>query len=869
MSHRRSGAHHVMPDNPEWITFPRSDGDPKCLPKNTERIVDSKGEVNYMRVVLLDESAAINWRVSIGSQLATMLNLPEGPNYVLQDWPSGYQFYDHNKGPVASPRHDPYLCGSTLVNRFRSMNEFTPHAFWLMTDETLSRANCACKYCAKKPQRVVTEVLDLPSGPRRTSSLPGSPSKSIRRHREIRKPKPYAQVRRAPKPLKAPRTGPDQSLVPERDTDIRHALVTGGLSTPRWHRKSEVVWCAINPPIRGETEDDFIEFWPGYVERVDVHTELRGKVDTNGLPTETQPAVQGLGARTADDIADIATPPTEPMWDLHQWQSYNIKLFAITHACAVSDREVLPYLAYAPPGELLGRLQDLLPEVMQSKASETSSDLSRTFDFDPIPKPPQDDGPSASRDPTHFRDAVAPFSLAVQIASNVAGYWSPTDEWECKFSVPLDKPPPAPGSEAHAPAPSQEPDSGMSLHAIMNQAAQNNAVDVNRRATAQHMNVDGIYRPPGMPDGEFEQMRIRILGQRMSGSQIVTQTRYQGLWWGAEHIWTDELVRLKLARCQFAPAGTDIFYPPAGPSASARAHAEGSGYAGVVEESQMGAAEKGLFMLLEGLFVADIPNEDGSIIKECRGCGQLYELADEDWEDPTETNQQPSQANGSGKGKRKERASDSVTGDVTSDDAIASHGSSGPSFMPGPSPLKPPPLPNPDPTVSVADTAKAAMAQTTRGVRKSTRTVGGQLSHPPDSVPYALPKPPKGFKFRRIHPTGHEVVVSLSLISGRYYPGLLEHPLMQSVVQKAFEVPPEDGGLDKSRHIWAMEGLVAGVHQSMDSQIWKSSRNAMFKDADIEARDHFTLLWEEIKGTQSQVDGTQLMSANAMDVEIP
>ena len=121
MSKRKLGGNHVLPENPKWIIFPRSDGDAKLLPKNTERIVDSQGEVNYMRPVSLDESSSIMWRVSVGSQVAIKLGYPgasillcsshahshwytEGPNYVLKEWPQGYQFYDHNKGPANSPR---------------------------------------------------------------------------------------------------------------------------------------------------------------------------------------------------------------------------------------------------------------------------------------------------------------------------------------------------------------------------------------------------------------------------------------------------------------------------------------------------------------------------------------------------------------------------------------------------------------------------------------------------------------------------------------------------------------------------------------------------------------------------------------------
>ncbi|TFY52003.1 hypothetical protein EVJ58_g10258 [Rhodofomes roseus] len=858
MSQRKLGAKTSLPDDPEWITFPRSDGDAKLLPKNTERIVDSSGQVNFMRPVGLDESAAINWRVGVGSQVAIKLDYPEGPSYVLKNWPDGYQFYDHNKGPAPSPRHDPYLCGSTLVNRFRSINEFIPHAVWLMTDETLNRANCECKYCAKKPQRVVTEVLALPSGPRRGSSTASSPSKSIRRHREVRKPRQYAQVRRAPKPVKTVRAGPEQSLVQERDNDVRHSLVTGEAGVSRWHRKGELVWCALNPPIRGEKEDGCIQFWPGIVDRVDVHTDVlrhENAIDAALESMQIHPAELDPGTASGEDNSPVVSGDanTKPPWDVRQWYSYNVKLLAVTSTCVVSDNEVLPYLAYAPSEQLLGTLQDQLQQIMHTNAiAEMDSDLTRTFLFSPIPEKQDAQDPFAGPstvlvpDFARYREAVVPFSLAVQIASNVAGFWGPTDEWECKFTIPTNTPPPPPPEpRPHASTPAQESDAGLSLEALLTQAAENNAVDVNHRATAQNVqiNPDGIYRPQGMSDEEFEERRTRMLGQHPVPAPVVTQTRYQGLWWGAERIWTDELVRLKLARCQFAPAGTDVFYPPAGPSAS------------------------GARMWRTAATRRPWTNDGSGTTKECRACGQLYELADGDWEDPMEPSQPPPQASGSSNGKGKERASDVGAG--ANGSVAVSQGQSGPSFMPGPSPLKPPPLPNPDPAVSVADTADAALAQTTQGSGKfKAQTVGSQLSHPANSVPYPLPRPPKGFKFHRIHPPGHEVVLSLPLISGRYYPGLLEHPLMQPLIDKAFDVPSSDGGLEKSRHLWAMEGLVAGVHQSMDPTIWKPSRTVMFKDADAESRSHFKALWEEVKESRVQIDMSQYLNPDAMDVDM-
>lgn len=183
--------------------------------------------------------------------------------------------------------------------------------------------------------------------------------------------------------------------------------------------------------------------------------------------------------------------------------------------------------------------------------------------------------------------------------------------------------------------------------------------------------------------------------------------------------------------------------------------------------------------------------------------------------------------------------------------------------MPGPSPLKPPPLPNPDPSVPVQETAAATLSESLPQSKKpQKRTLGAQLSHPVLSTPYPLPEPPRGFKFRPIHPPGHEVVMSLTLISGRYYPGLLSHPLMVPTVEKALEVPPDEGGFFANRHLWAMEGLLPGTYQSMEPAVWQPGRLSTFKDADEEARARFHELWEQCKQEREQAQSQVLESPN-------
>ncbi|OSD04794.1 hypothetical protein PYCCODRAFT_1406971 [Trametes coccinea BRFM310] len=867
---RRYAGGHTLPDNLSWLEFPRSDGDPSVLPKNTKQVVDSDGQVNFMRPVPLDESLAIGWRVSVGAALATRMGLPEGPKYVLKSFPEGYQLYDHNKGPVKAPRHDPYLCGSIHVNRFRSTNEFIPHALWLMQDPTMDRANCSCKYCAKQPQRIISDNLGLSGVSRRHSasgSLPPSmrvprPRREPREPRQPRAPpKPFAAVRRAPKPPKT-LASPDQYILPERDLDIRAALVPAESHRPRWFRKGEVVWCLIDPPIRGQRSEEDISFWPGLVE--DDHIKTQAVFDSSDVDSPQGPDATmdhlyeeaadgspGIDGSTSDPSAAgpsrSSEPPLEAQgkvpWKVKQWYVYKIKLLGTAQHCFVTDEQVLPYLAYAPRDDILDRVREEISGLLQNvPIDQMDRDLDLMSPFDPLESEPEGEAPAAYYE--KYKRAAAPYTLAIQIAANIAQYWLLTDEWECKFiippSAPAPPPPPRPelsASQGPAPSSSQLPSPQaqsqpqvMTLHSLITQSLSQNA------------KPPSMNGPSGAVPYQPESISIR-LPRTSQFQQTVIQTRFQGLWWGTERIWADELVRLKIARCQFAPKGTDVIYPPAGPSASTLESMKDNPEAAREDPQRLGSSEKGLFMRIEGLFLVDVSGPDGPT-KECRASGMVYELADEDWQEVVEENKGV-EVNGSSKGKEK------ASGLLGEDVAAAQDASGAPTFRNQPSPLKPGPLPNPDPSVPVSAAANAILSQTSPAAAKANGqqkpTLEDQLSRPVLTMPYPLPPAPKGYKFRQILPSDHEAVVSLSLISGRYYPRIFHHPLMSPQVADALQSSANEDGLYRNRSLWAMEGLLPGLYQSMEPKHWRRSRVTMLQEADKEARDRFRERWEETK----------------------
>ncbi|KAG1770685.1 hypothetical protein EDD22DRAFT_865505 [Suillus occidentalis] len=761
-SHKGFSSSHAIPPNATFIDFPRSDGDPSNWPTNNTPHIDSEGHVNYMRQAALDESLSIKWRVEVAAALASKLNMAQG-HYVLQGWPAGYQMFDHNKGPKDSPRHDAYLIGSTYAKRFRSVPEFIPHALWLLTDPTLDRSNCNCKYCNKKPQREITASMGLLQNPQPPKERPNRDQEKSSRDKE--RFRPYVGVRRMPKPVRPP--APKQSMLRERNSDLSCAYGTE-VKVRRWFRDGELLWCALNTPIDGPSGpggDDSIFFWPGLVE------ETRMK-PTPVLKDTDMDTLDGPSNGHPTSHADSSNGDEEVPWIIRHDLSYKMKLLGISQSVYISDQLVLPYQSVAPSDELIQAIHAVSYE-------DLDPDPARTLAFNPY---------STSSEVT-FAKAAAPYGIALQIGANISGYWTPTDDWEFKFSI-----------EYPNFGPPQSASTFQSLDSVMNSSMAHNANLASAMATPSG---SGSHTP-----------NISAPLPPLAAAQTIVQTRYQGLWWGAERIWTDELIRLKFSRGQIAPEGNDLINAPAGPSRKAQEYARSMG-------GQVGGAEgRGVFMRLEGLFVADPPSGRGS--KVCHAVGTLYELVDEDWEEELDGREM---VNDKGKGKAIENGDERMDGLFGVPTGL--------SFMSGPSPLKPPPLANPDPTVSVEGTTTDVLSHSNIAGASASASTATQrdansvLSHPVLNT-FPLPKAPDGFKFRPILKPGHEIVVDLTWIAGRYYPGLLEHRLLDRHVERALAA----GGTQ----LWALEGLTAGCYNAMDPTKWKPTRLAMVREATHDAR---------------------------------
>ncbi|KAF8517990.1 hypothetical protein BU17DRAFT_49021 [Hysterangium stoloniferum] len=284
----------------KYLEFPRTDGSPQKWPVDKLDSTPSGGEVNFMLPIPFDDPLSIKWRIQVGREVAKLLGLEDFKEYSLKDFPEGYKFYLHHKGDVVEPRTDPYLYGGSS-GRFRSPPEFIRHAYWLLTDDTLNRRNCGCKYCSfSKRQSEISQDLGL--------------------NKSVSTPKPPNFIKPKVRPVARPRKHPSMIHSPvnsDRVADLRSS---------RQFRPGELVWCGLSPVIQGEHEDECIEFWPALV------NDFSLKVDVT--PREFK-----------------------EKWSVSQSYLYNIRFLGVFHLSTVPEHCLLPYQAFGPSIKLIERLR--------------------------------------------------------------------------------------------------------------------------------------------------------------------------------------------------------------------------------------------------------------------------------------------------------------------------------------------------------------------------------------------------------------------------------------------------------------------------------------------------------------------------------
>ncbi|KAF8967616.1 hypothetical protein BDZ97DRAFT_1802387 [Flammula alnicola] len=587
---------------------------------------------------------------------------------------------------------------------------------------------CECKYCAKKSQREITASMAQSNILRLTPTQSPAPSR-------IKSARDKGKGRDTTNRLKEARP---------RDTRVYAAV------------QKTVVWCALEQPILAgpEPKAPSIDYWPAVIDEVKLKTKpvpRQTSVDIASAPRQASSSAMQLDSITDEsEKGPILEQSGEPLpWTIRQSTQYKIYFLAVSHSLTVDDDKVLPYQAYMPTNELIAQL-------VAFPADRLNFDKDTLSKFSPCPGPV----------PPAFSEAVPSYAVAVQIAAALSSYWCLTDDYElnpfhCTTTSPLSQI-----------APPQ------TLQQVIEAASQHNAQLTRNANTSSYKNVSAIN--PNMPAAAVQDTAARILGAPPPPDQL-SQTRFQGLWWGAERIWTDDFIRLKVPRRTLAPNGANHILPASGPGKEAAQlwHASGR------DSTELGAGMRGVFLRLDGLFTVEIPTTTGTK-KEARVCGMLYELADEDWDDPDEH-----QINGTANpGAPSDSQEQPSAGPSINNDSASQHGT-----------------PSKNTNAVVADPTN---------------------SGPP--VKITLPQAPVGYKFRPILAPGYEFVGAMGLISGRYYPNILQHPRMIPVVQAALK---ED--LEGSNNLWALEGLSGGYFNSVDPHKYKKSRVAMMQDADKDA----------------------------------
>lgn len=185
-------------------------------------------------------------------------------------------------------------------------------------------------------------------------------------------------------------------------------------------------------------------------------------------------------------------------------------------------------------------------------------------------------------------------------------------------------------------------------------------------------------------------------------------------------------------------------------------------------------------MRLDGLFAVEVPRDDGTAgtKKAARACGILYEIIEDDWEDPKDS-------------KFPGVPSDNLVGAASQNQLTAGPSQAGSSS-------------SATPAISM-NTQQPQLDDTVYQPVLTTTSVSSP--NPCPVQPNLLPTAPVGYKLRPILEPGYEVVVELGLISGRYYPRILSHPLVAPAVWEGFTRPIEEGGVSSAHNLWALEGL--------------------------------------------------------------
>ncbi|KAI9619224.1 hypothetical protein H4Q26_011905 [Puccinia striiformis f. sp. tritici PST-130] len=254
-----------------------------------------------------------------GKTVAKLLGLADDgtdEDWRVKDFPKDYKLYRHVKGQ----REDLYLFGSEHVLKFRTANEFSPHFHWLCTYEPTiaNRIYCKCKYCSGvKNQGSVNSSLGISEKNKRFSSPVFDHSKSVSHNKH--------RARGTQKPVQSRKSLPAHVL---------NSVASGGSSG----RKQTYT----GPYVNKDRDRDLSEIKSTF--RV---AEL---IKPHNLPTRTTTRTRTTTASNSNKSPPTPSPPSLKVQQKHQWK---VRLLATCDILFKDESELLPYLNYPPPLNIL------------------------------------------------------------------------------------------------------------------------------------------------------------------------------------------------------------------------------------------------------------------------------------------------------------------------------------------------------------------------------------------------------------------------------------------------------------------------------------------------------------------------------------
>ena len=606
-----------------------------------------------------------------------------------------------------------------------------------MMDETLQRSNCGCKYCTRTPQRGISQAAGLNLSARSVSSPVARIRQSTQAPSKAPRPPPQTQsmvvgkkrisqppsvstgpAETSPPPPPSPQEEIVQSIIPTKDIPwfaIRKEPKpvkpsTGPKVAVNPHRIADLE--GLNSPHRKRLHRIGEVIWCF----LDVPIAKPGEKDS---AISAWPGIVKSIQKTTHVTIVMGESSVEHRKGEDQPYAYEVSLFNIDAPVTVSDEKVLPYQAVSSPQPLLDALSSLMHTIDRKG---NTLDVSAEGGLEALSK-------------LTFEEAALPYALAVQTPITLARYWTCTDNWVFRYTIVADK------------------------------AVATPVVAPKRK-----------YRTPGLHIGPMPELLASASAGPValpaeSHAQVRSQKRYQGLWWGGERIWVDDLVRLKVSRRELSPNGSERVLPIVPPS---QATVDYTIQKGLGPEHAPTSGDRGLFLRITSIFAVE---------KKVRISGMLFDLVEDGFV-------------GVGVGGREGRQEDTSAFDMTS--------------------LNPALLQGEDSAEQGSNGFKLAPDR--------------QVLSGPYVRSWSPPEPPTGYKFRSILKGDCEALMDISLLSGRYFPGVLTNPRLSNHLQHLLAL---EGSV---HHLYAMEGLAPGYYNSVDPQFARENRQVMLNEAVAEAK---------------------------------